>query len=65
MAKKMTQQKNTTLWGIGVLLGGLAALGQAMTAQWDGDPATSANWSAALTGLATAAIAAVRLWRVK
>ena len=48
------KDKNTTIWGIGILL---AAAGTALVAQFDGDTTTNIQWAA----IATAALAAVKL----
>lgn len=48
------KDKNTTLWGIGIILG---AVGSLMVAQFDGDMATNAEWGAVLV----AAVAGVKL----
>lgn len=41
-------QKNTTVWGIGVVLGAVSSL---LIAQFDGDPATTTQWAAALAAV--------------
>lgn len=48
------KDKNTTIWGIGILV---AAVGAALTAQFDGDTSTTIQWAA----LATSALAAIKL----
>ena len=48
------KDKNTTIWGIGILL---AAVGTALVAQFDGDATTNIQWAA----IATSVIAAVKL----
>lgn len=48
------KDKNTTLWGIGIILG---AVGSLMVAQFDGDLTTNAEWGAVLV----AAVAGIKL----
>lgn len=48
------KEKNTTVWGIGIILG---AVGSLLVAQFDGDPATTAEWGAVFV----AALAGVKL----
>lgn len=49
-----SKDKNTTIWGIGILL---AAVGTALAAQFDGDSSTTIQWAA----VATSALAGVKL----
>lgn len=44
-----TKSWRTTAWGVLVLV---ALVSAALVAQFDGDPATAANWKAVLEGLA-------------
>lgn len=48
------KDKNTTFWGIGIILG---AIGSLMVAQFDGDMGTNAEWGAVLV----AAVAGIKL----
>lgn len=48
------KDKNTTMWGIGIILG---AVGSLMVAQFDGDASTTAEWGAVLV----AAVAGIKL----
>jgi hypothetical protein len=48
------ESKNTTLWGVGIILGAVGAL---MVNQFDGDTSTTAEWGAVLV----AAVAGMKL----
>ena len=41
-------QKNTTVWGIGVVLSAIAAI---LVAQFDGNAATNTEWAAAVAAV--------------